>query len=345
VKKAYEVFLGGADREMDEIKEIAIKAGVVVYDKGLSWGAKASSYEKEISALLLCNSYKFAETSAYHRSHQEFTDIVPVFIELEIDIDLPNGSIVINHHDELSGNPPAIIQFCSLLGVKPTRQQNLIGAMDAGYVFGLEAFGASKNEIAEFLGTKEGSVSNMLIESENHSEDTINEVNRAIKDAEYAVLGDLIVVRCAHNTTSPITARLHGKQNFQNILILSEWEEDGETKKEANFYGTGAQIRDIKKIMNTGWTGGAGLNPPTEESKKYWEQEGGRCPDTAFFGCTGVHQGKVLKAVLSAQPFPFEKHGQKKTYKKKMSGVYMGGGGTRYELTSDELSQRYRNSM
>lgn len=290
----YEIFLGGDDAEMREIKKVAEAAGHVVHDKRLPWGAKVSDY----SDLLYTYGPKWAGDGNPQYDGGPDPRPTPVLVELHPDIDAPSGAVVIDHHGDLSGKPPAIIQVCSLLGVTPTREQCLIGAMDAGYAYGLETIGASDEEIRKFLGASPGcrTIGEMLVDGENFPPEIISEAERAIREAEK--IGECLIIRCAHNKTSPITARLYDKQERQNVLILSTWTEDGKGETEANYYGNGETVRAISETL-PGWTGGAGLMPHTDASEAYWTQFGGAAPDTAFWGASGLHHGTVLKHVLS----------------------------------------------
>jgi hypothetical protein len=296
--KAYEFFLGGDDAEMREIKVIVESAGCIVHDNNLSWGAKVSDYERHLSKLTyrepaVCGDPGLDTVAKAAVNHRYVT------VELDNDIGLPNNVRSIDHHGDRSGEPPAIIQVCNLLGITPSRKQCLIGAMDAGYVYGLESIGAEIAEIADFLNATSwcGTIGEMLTEIDDSSEEITQEAERSIRDSE--LIGDCIVARCNHNKTAPITARMFGRQEHQNILILSKWMEDGEEKTEANYYGNGETIRAINKVL-PGWSGGAGLMPLTDEARTFWTQFGGSAPDTAFWGCSGHHHGEVLRAVLSA---------------------------------------------
>lgn len=285
METTYHVFLGGQDQEMSEIEKVALNdSRCIVHNAGLDWGAKASDYQEDIESILMNHSLNDSPQAVY--DGMRGIDIAPrkvkyVFVELEIDkkfterithfLGKSMSPLVIDHHGAAAGNNPAIIQFLNLLGIEPTRRQNLIGAMDAAWVPGLEALRATKSEIAEFLGT----VGEMLVEAES-VESIISQSSReAVDNCER--LGSLIVVRCAHSRCAPITARLHGAQQVQNILIISD---DGEL----NYFGPGEKVRAIAGKIEGGWSGGAGLCTPTAESFNFWTQYGGTVPDNAFWG-------------------------------------------------------------
>lgn len=292
--KNYVFLLGGDDPEMKEIKKVALAAGCEVHDKNLQWGhTLASEYEKEVQP-------PSSEAYVCGMSHakyvqDEYNSKVFVYVELDIDCDLPDSSIVINHHDELAGNPPSIMQVCSLLEVTPTRQQNLIGAADAGFVYGLASIGASHEEIIRFLGHEEinSSIGVALVDGlpEERRAESCQAFDAVDKSS---VFGGLIVAQCPHSWTAPVCAMVYDRQIVQNLLILSA---DGE----ANYFGTGSVVRRVAKAIDSGWSGGAGLHTATTEAEAFWTQYGGKVPDTAFFGCKGVDFDKVLDAVTAAQ--------------------------------------------
>jgi hypothetical protein len=300
--KTYEFFLGGDDAEMREIKVIVESAGCIVHDNNLSWGAKVSDYKGHLSKLayrepVVCGDPGL-DTIAKVAAYEAATSHRYVTVELDNDIRLSTKVINIDHHGDRSGEPPAIIQVCNLLGIAPTRQQCLIGAMDAGYAYGLKSIGAEIEEIRDFLNASSGclTIGEMLEETDDSSKEIVQEAERAIRESE--LIGDCIVVRCNHNKTAPITARLFDNQKKQSTLILSTWSADGEQKTEANYYGTGETVQAINKAL-PGWSGGAGLMPHTDEARTFWTQFGGSAPDTAFWGCSGRHHGEVLRAILA----------------------------------------------
>ncbi len=268
--------LGGDDAEMRRIREILAGNGQKFRDKNLGWDtAKASAYAEE-----------FVKVA--------FEDVIPVLVELVVDCDLPEGAVVIDHHGARSGEPPALIQVLDLLGIVPERKDYLIGAMDAGYLYGLRAIGATPAEAAHLVGINwecatwqqvaQGLITlakrsiNTKCDGSEHEYWYITEATRAAAEAE--MVGEMAVVRCKHSKTSLITAHLFGEQEFQNILILSE---DGEV----NHYGTGETVRDLVENFPGGWSGGAGLHPATKEGVEFWTAFGGSVPNNAFYGRQG----------------------------------------------------------
>lgn len=310
----YVFFLGGEDREMNEIKNILAKVGQKVFDKNLGWGAKVSAYVEEI----------FQATEE---------DQIPVLVELELDIEIPKISVVIDHHGKRAGEPPAIIQVLSLLGIEPTRHQVLVGAWDTAGREGLEALHLSYEEMRIFLGgsspvfggPKEGtpeydkamkqiasdsylgdqifprlsggeSVEFLLRKEDERffSEEILSESDRAVNEA--VSISELIIVRSSHNKTRPICNQIFSQRSWgngkkKNLLILSK---DGET----NFFGKGNFVKKLReRFPRDSWSGGPGIVPQTEEGKKFWEENGGSPPDSGFFG-SSKNQKNILDFVV-----------------------------------------------
>lgn len=223
--KEYVFFLGGKDAEMLRIKDILQENGIAFHDKELGWGAKASAYKDEISATL-----EEGKT--------------PVIIELERDISLPDTVIDIDHHGKRASEPPSVMQVLALLNKEPSRWDLLIAANDADYIPGMEALGATVEEIAEIRAI-DRQCQGITPEQEAQAE-------AAISNAEQ--IGDMLVVRVEHSKSAAITDRLHEKQAKQHILILSG---DGEI----NYFaaGGGATCRELQATFG-GWAGGSGLD-------------------------------------------------------------------------------------
>lgn len=126
-------FLGGHDAEMLEIKQILLNHGYTnddIEDAGLQWNnANVSVYKNKLSNLAL--------------------DKIPVLIELNIDIPIPDKTIIIDHHDKNAGTDKktSLEQVAERLGRTLTREQQLISANDKGHIRGMLAMGATLEEI------------------------------------------------------------------------------------------------------------------------------------------------------------------------------------------------------
>lgn len=225
------VFLGGADLEMSAIRSIALEAlgPAHVSDHGLSWGAKASSYHREITAALEQN-----ET--------------PVLVELTLDLpaSIPRGRLAdIDHHGHNAGagRPCALRQMFRLLGLPSrrwTREMTLIEANDIGHIRGLRRVGATMAEIV--------AIRNCDRAAQGVNGDVEVEARRAIADAQ--VHGVLTVIVTASATSSAVADFVqpeYGGPGADNLLVLMP---GGIT-----FYGHGGVIEKLKDIPGS-WRGG-----------------------------------------------------------------------------------------
>lgn len=227
------VFAGGYDAEMMEIIRVCHEASVEVMDKHLGWGAAASAYTDEIAQAVEAGK-------------------TPVLVELTRDLELPEGSIEVDHHGDRSSEPASILQILSLLGLKPSRKQELLAANDSGFIPAMLALGATAEEVAE-IRLLDRQAQGIAPEQEEEAE-------RAIAEAE--VIVGVTVVRMSHSKCATVTDRLFDPNKPQCLLILSG---DGES----NFYGerslceklkgekTGTSPEGWDTFSNFGgWTGG-----------------------------------------------------------------------------------------
>lgn len=220
MKKNLVFFLGGIDAEMVEILRVLTSVGAKVINANLGWGATASAYSAEIATVA-------AEKKT------------PVLVELITDIALPESVILVDHHGDRAGEPASIFQVLNLLGLEPTRYQELIAANDSAYIPGMLAISATSEEIAA-VRLSDRCAQGITPEQEAAAETAI--VNREVH-------GRLTVVRLPHSKCATITDRLFGQ--YDQLLILSG---DGEV----NFYGDGALCSTLKEKFE-GWNGGSGL--------------------------------------------------------------------------------------
>lgn len=238
----YRFFLGGADAEMRRIAEVLRETGVDFVDGGLAWGAKASAYGADA----------FAEA---------FKDgFTPVLVELEIDCEVPEGSIVVNHHEERAQEPASILQVLALIEREPARHDKIVAANDAGWYPGLMGWAdvpglgrleppASAEELRAIRGAEVSLPADMAAE-----------IDRAL-GAPVEMIGNVRTVRMAHSKTGLVGDRLaiaaiaagaKSPAEFPAYVVLSE---DGEV----NFSGDGATAAALHAAFSGGWAGGAGL--------------------------------------------------------------------------------------
>lgn len=212
-------FLGGRDAEMCEIRKILEKKNLAFHDKTLSWGAKLSNYKDKIKTLS--------------------PEDTPVFIELSIDLPLPEKAIiVIDHHCQKAGQekPTSIEQVAELLGISLNRWQQLIAVNDRAHIKGLKAFGASEEEI-ERIRTYDRNCQGVTEEEEERSKEIC---------AEFKSQGVLEILEIPFEHTSPITDRLFGR--YQNLLIIAP--------KSINFFGDGKIVKTLGEKYKGSWYGG-----------------------------------------------------------------------------------------
>lgn len=236
------LFCGGYDAEMVEIINICSKAGVEVVDKHLGWGAAASAYAEEIVKAV-------SEGKT------------PVLIELALDIELPAGTIVVDHHNENVGKPASILQVLDLLDIEPSREQQLIAANDSGYIPAMLALGATADEVAR-VRLLDRSAQGITPEQEAEAE-------RAIAAAE--TVNGVTIIRMAHSKTATVCDRLFNPEKEQRLLILSG---DGES----NFFGNG----ELCRLLQGEKTGKTPEGWDTYSNFGGWI--GGNLPKTGFWG-------------------------------------------------------------
>ncbi len=259
------IFLGGADTEMVRIAEVVREAGCEeVRDAGLSWGTKASAYGDEI-----------AEVAASGK--------IPILIELEIDIDLPETAVVVDHHGDRAGEPPAILQVLDLLGIEPTRWDFLVAANDAGWYPGLA--GIAEIPGMGFLSPPATQEEMKKVRSGDYglqgiTPEMLAEIDRALA-APVEMIGSIRVVRMSHSKCGPIGDHfaIPAFANREPIPQYVVFSEDGET----NFSGDGALCAELHEKFG-GWSGGAGL---------------GKAGETAFWG--GYADQKEIEDFLKAK--------------------------------------------
>ena len=250
------VFIGGYDAEMVEIINICRKAGVAMVDNHLGWGACASVYREEI-----------AQAVSEGKT--------PVLIELTLDVELPAGTIIVDHHNENAGKPASILQVLDLLGLEPSRYQQLIAANDSGYIPAMLAMGASADEVAA-VRLADRAAQGITPEQET-------EAVRAIAAAK--VVNGVTIVKMAHSKTATVCDRLFSLEQEQRLLILSA---DGES----NFFGNGELCLKLQ---------GEDTGRKTQEGYTIYSHfggwVGGNLPQSGFWGGY-ADQNEVEKFVV-----------------------------------------------
>jgi hypothetical protein len=195
-------FLGGRDLEMVTIRELLEReAQGRFHDRGLGWGARASSYRGEILVAI----------------GEDFT---PVLVELENDLGLQDGLILVaDHHGPRAGkeSPTSLHQVFRLLCLPPerwTREYELVAANDRGYIPALKDLGASPQEITA-IRAADRRAQGITAEEEAAAD-------RAARDLETDAGGALTIAHLPHVHTAPLTDRLHadlGGPGYRNFAI------------------------------------------------------------------------------------------------------------------------------
>ena len=250
------ILAGGYDAEMVAIINICREAGIEVVDKHLGWGASASAYADEI-----------AQAVSEGKT--------PVLVELTLDIEVPSTSIIVDHHNENAGKPASLLQILDLIGVEPSREQQLIAANDCAYIPGMLALGATAEEIAK-VRYADRAAQGITPEQEVEAE-------RAIAAAED--VNGVTIVRMAHSKTATVCDRLFDPEKEERLLILSE---DGES----NFFGNG----ELCKLLQGEKTGKTPEGWDTYSNFGGWI--GGNLPTSGFWGGYADQQ-KVLDYVVN----------------------------------------------
>jgi len=228
---SHRFFLGGHDLEMVTIGELLRECGVPFHDKRLGWGARASAYREEIEAALAAGE-------------------APVFVELQLDLDLPGEHVVVvDHHGERAGGdkPSSLRQVFSLLKLPPerwTRRLALVEANDIGHVRAMQALGASLEEM-------------QAIRHADRAAQGVTEADetaaRGAIEARFESPGrEFTVVRISHTRASAVADLMDetlGGPGFRNLVVVSP--------SEVNVFGEGWLVSLLNALLPGGWLGGA----------------------------------------------------------------------------------------
>lgn len=194
--------LGGYDLEMQEIKNILEQNGNTYLDKQLKWdNALLEAYRDELEIYLNNKAYAIYG------------------IELqEQGFDLPSNYYRIDHHNALSDLPSSIEQVCTLLDVPMSRHLELVAANDKAYIPGMEAIGASIDEISD-IRLKDRQAQGVTQRDEELAKQALRHKKRE---------GDLIIIYSHSDRFSPICDSLYPSDK---LLIY--------TDDELVYYGKG----------------------------------------------------------------------------------------------------------
>lgn len=196
--------LGGHDLEMLEIKTLLEGEGYDVRDHNLGW--------------------ENAELDAYKDVLEQNPNAEFVGVELRDcnHISKKYKYILIDHHNELSYKPAAILQVAALLGKQPDRRMLLVAANDSGYIPAMQAMSATDEEI-DAIRRSDRAAQGISMTDEILAEETV--ANNVL---EY---GQLLVVKSKTSKFASICDRLYP---YQRLIIYTdvEWMYYGEGKAE-----------------------------------------------------------------------------------------------------------------
>ena len=227
----YAFFLGGRDLEMCEIGNLLhqLKNGgdgriAEIYDKKLAWGACVSDFEHEVNSAIN-------------------DKLIPVLLELECDIDIPDYAIEIDHHGARTGEPSALFQLFTLLDLPKkqwTRHYALVDANDRGHIAEMRKIGASDVELVAIRKADRS--------AQGISEDEEKSGLRALDKVELACDASLLVVRLPHERTATVSDPLALSGETRDLLVLCP--------RSTHFFGRGDRIMRLDQCFSGGWRGG-----------------------------------------------------------------------------------------
>lgn len=189
--------LGGYDLEMIAIKSLLSQYHQLFFDRHLSWHtAQLNAYEAE-----LC---KYGNKNEYA--------IYGIELQTSLERKLPSNYCLIDHHNEYSNKPSSLIQVAEILNHPLNRNEQLIAANDSAYIPGMEAFGATQEEIA-MIRYNDRKAQGVTSEEEKLAQKAIQNKNQ---------VNELTVIQTSLTRFSPICDRLYP---FSQLLIYSdnEW--------------------------------------------------------------------------------------------------------------------------
>lgn len=184
--------LGGADLEMQTIREILVGEGIPFADHNLRWdNALLSSYQKEL--------VEHAESTIYG-------------VELQEDIPFSGNYRSIDHHNQKSHSPSALEQVADLLSLPMNRYMQLVAANDKAYIPGMIALGASQKEVDTIR------LADRKAQGVTEQEEAM--AVKAVKENLEEVNG-MKIVRALSSRFSPICDRLYP---YRNLLVYTDTE-------------------------------------------------------------------------------------------------------------------------
>lgn len=231
--------LGGWDLEMSEIHRVLTEQNASISDLQLKWGeAKLSEYEK---------SYK--KFGPIENDKYEF-----VGIELEHDSDAFTDYTEIDHHGKNNHKVSSLEQVLNLFNLKPTRHQMLIALNDVAHIKGMEAFGATEDEINE-IRKADRATQGITPGEEVVAFKIIHNGQFKYYRTPFSETSILCIIS-SHSKCACYTDNLQLREN-KNILVFTPGDE-------INFFGEAKIVYALSEKLG-GWFGG-----DLENGTGYW---------------------------------------------------------------------------
>jgi hypothetical protein len=188
--------LGGYDLEMIVIRDLLQKYEETYFDNKLSWNTALLSSYKDV-----LNQYG------------NKTDTLLYGIELRPSPDITTYAnyILIDHHNENTDRPAALIQTAGILNHPLTRYEQLVAANDSNYIPGMIALGATDKEVKE-IRRKDRAAQGVTAKDENLAMQTLRDYDHLEQ------IGDLIIIKSKTPHFSAITDRLYP---YKKLLIYT----------------------------------------------------------------------------------------------------------------------------
>lgn len=206
-KKNTLFLLGGHDLEMLTIRDILFQNDYPHLDGHLRWdNALLSHYQKDIEPFL---------------SQKPLGKIYG--IELENDLCLTTARYQpIDHHNGLADCPCALEQILSLLQIPINRHYRLVAANDKSYIPGMQAIGATDDEI-KAIRQADRQAQGVTEEDEQLAQKAITENLKRT--------GDLTIIKAYSPRFSPICDQLYP---YKSLLVytVDEWMYYGNRSKQ-----------------------------------------------------------------------------------------------------------------
>jgi hypothetical protein len=265
-------FLPLNDGEMSEIKKALEAAGAECVVKRVGWDVTLNDFRKEVDECLSNGK-------------------TPVMVEID-GADQLDNVVIIDHHNKYVGRPASLLQVLDLLGMQPNRWQALVAANDAAYFTGMEALGATKEEMDQVRLYDRS----FQLKKEDNGEYVAkfsSDVEKAAVEAIAAmeVKNGVQILHFRYDATAAITDRLWQSGVPQNLLILcqtgeSDYFGNWELCQKLQGNDTGNKTPDGWTIYDHfgGWTGGQAEVAGVE---------------TGFWGCGWADQREVEDFVVS----------------------------------------------